>query len=174
MINRSDDLHKFPYNVGDWVSFPAKSNEDNIYFFIIIYAKFQCCNNLWIFYRKKFCWFFSRFKYLQIIKKKDKFNFFVTSIPLRTGTIFPVDREISPIKIDNFRIKLELCKTSIFLRCSQLHKSMKNDTHENKDLQHTAKSQETWKFMMHCVCTFECSFVTKFTSEIFWAHNFEY
>ena len=51
---------------------------------------------------------------------------------------------------------------------------MKNDTHENKDLQHTAKSRETWKFMMHCVCTFECSFVTKFNSEKFWAHNFEY
>ena len=43
------------------------------------------------------------------------FNFVVASISLvRMGTIFPVYREISPIKICNFRIKLELCKTSIF------------------------------------------------------------
>ena len=58
--------------------------------------------------------FFQGSNIYKLLKKKDKFNFFVTSIPLRTGTIFPVDREISPIKIDNFRIKLELCKTSIF------------------------------------------------------------
>jgi hypothetical protein len=41
--------------------------------FTIICSKFECCNNLWIFYllkRYSLDWFFTRFTYLQIMRKQ--------------------------------------------------------------------------------------------------------
>jgi hypothetical protein len=50
---------------------------------------------------RQILWSFTRFKYLQIIGK-----FFVVSTALvRTGTNLPIIKEITPIKMCNFREK---------------------------------------------------------------------
>jgi hypothetical protein len=68
--------------------------------------------------------FLTRFKYLQIIRKLYLNSLYLSAAFARTGTILPIEREITRIN-KYFIMKSRMCKKSVIVRACTLCKNKK-------------------------------------------------